>query len=1104
MPVKPLNLDDRTFADLFAEVRSLIPRHAPGWTDHNVSDPGIMVLELFAWLTEAMLYRINRVSDASRVRILELLGATFRPAQPSVLSLLVTVESPLAGSAPYEVKRGRVIWGVTYSGLRVPFEVMRSAKFTPEDPTREVILRQTQLIPSRDASTGAAEDELQPPGKALPRAKSDRPFELLQVGEQFLVLPPEPRPWRPQATVDGAAWTLVTSLQGLRPENTCCFALRPRLNAVAFGAGQREADGRKDETGVIPPAGAKIQVKYRSSPTARAIVTDEFTSTGEPWQLHRLSRPLCRLDLRESPDLEPSLVVQEQPGAWTTWEYVTRFLDMKEGAAQYTFDPWHNALRFGGDRYGRPLSSSALVRLTARFTLGTQGNLPRESSFSGWPPFSAGDKPPKLKVDRWEIRTQGTSPTTLDEARLQMGAMLQPDWRAVTADDFRSVIRSNLPDIARVICLPDHLPSERPSVPTDGENQARPGSVGIMVIPDRTTELTASAQQLSDILATSPDARRLAAVARDAVGHDCGVSLWNMNTHEEAKLPKSEGVQSIDFSTDGRWLVTHLRDTGASSANGTAGLWDAVTGTLVCDLGPMPSPARFSASGRWIVTMHADGARLRDAGDGAVIQALPGQPCWDCLAFGPGDASLLAANGDRAHLWMLTGDREPHDAFEDMPDMAAAYSRGELSCAGPFSAAAYSREGACAAVAMEDGRVRFWQLRPDPRYDRPDLTKTLAVRRKVDIKLDGHGPAHSLLLEPAGTRAVTRGAGGITGLWSTRTGTLLADLSRDAPVSLLAFSADGRWLATAHDGQVTGLPTTVRIWDAISGREFGELAHDTPVVALVFARDCPRVITISSGPARRHTLAAWHLNSGAIDNVATCEIGGDSPPILHTSGRWLAYADERLVHVWDTSRAADISTIYADFDDPAVVLANWRLDPAAALPPTSFGIQAAAALPLALTATRFLRITSAVDSPEVSKRTVALWDAEHAYEAADVLAARRLVTTRDEVVGPTYADVNVHVVVARRLPTIDPLRLKKEIGAALAQFFDPLHGGPDRAGWPLGRSVYMSEICQVVEAVDGVDHVERVSWAPGQAGNPEQSDIPRHSLVKCKTTVDVR
>ena len=90
MPVKPLNLDDRTFTDLVDEERLLIPRYARPWTDHNVSDPGIMLIELFAWLTEALLYRINRVPDPSRMRLLELLGASFRPAEPAVLELRVT------------------------------------------------------------------------------------------------------------------------------------------------------------------------------------------------------------------------------------------------------------------------------------------------------------------------------------------------------------------------------------------------------------------------------------------------------------------------------------------------------------------------------------------------------------------------------------------------------------------------------------------------------------------------------------------------------------------------------------------------------------------------------------------------------------------------------------------------------------------------------------------------------------------------------------------------------------------------------------------------------------------------------------------------------
>ena len=75
MPIRLPNLDDRTFDDLVSELRALIPRYAPAWTDHNVSDPGIMLIELFAWLAEALLYRLNRIPKASEARFLELLGA---------------------------------------------------------------------------------------------------------------------------------------------------------------------------------------------------------------------------------------------------------------------------------------------------------------------------------------------------------------------------------------------------------------------------------------------------------------------------------------------------------------------------------------------------------------------------------------------------------------------------------------------------------------------------------------------------------------------------------------------------------------------------------------------------------------------------------------------------------------------------------------------------------------------------------------------------------------------------------------------------------------------------------------------------------------------
>ncbi len=69
------NLDDRTYADLVQEARSLIPRYAPDWTDYNVTDPGITLMELFAWRIETLMYTLNRIPPATEIAFLEWLGA---------------------------------------------------------------------------------------------------------------------------------------------------------------------------------------------------------------------------------------------------------------------------------------------------------------------------------------------------------------------------------------------------------------------------------------------------------------------------------------------------------------------------------------------------------------------------------------------------------------------------------------------------------------------------------------------------------------------------------------------------------------------------------------------------------------------------------------------------------------------------------------------------------------------------------------------------------------------------------------------------------------------------------------------------------------------
>ncbi len=67
------NLDDRTYADLVAEARALIPTVAPEWTDHNPTDPGITLVELFAWLVEGLAYRADQITPDARLTFVRLL-----------------------------------------------------------------------------------------------------------------------------------------------------------------------------------------------------------------------------------------------------------------------------------------------------------------------------------------------------------------------------------------------------------------------------------------------------------------------------------------------------------------------------------------------------------------------------------------------------------------------------------------------------------------------------------------------------------------------------------------------------------------------------------------------------------------------------------------------------------------------------------------------------------------------------------------------------------------------------------------------------------------------------------------------------------------------
>ena len=104
------DLDDRKFQDLVNECILRIPRYTPEWTNYNASDPGITLIELFAWLSDQMLFRFNQVPRRNYVTFLELLGIRLQPATPATtdVTFYLSTALPQAYTIPKNIEAATV------------------------------------------------------------------------------------------------------------------------------------------------------------------------------------------------------------------------------------------------------------------------------------------------------------------------------------------------------------------------------------------------------------------------------------------------------------------------------------------------------------------------------------------------------------------------------------------------------------------------------------------------------------------------------------------------------------------------------------------------------------------------------------------------------------------------------------------------------------------------------------------------------------------------------------------------------------------------------------------------------------------------------------
>lgn len=151
MPLNEPVIDRRTQMQLIDEVQARIAVHTPEWTNRLESDPGVTLIEVFAFLTENLLYRTNYLPERNRLKFLSLLGIPLYPGTSSQGIVTFTNErgslkTPL--NRDLEVRAGEIPFRTTIGVDVLPIETRFYTKREVENPPAELVEYYSQLYTS--------------------------------------------------------------------------------------------------------------------------------------------------------------------------------------------------------------------------------------------------------------------------------------------------------------------------------------------------------------------------------------------------------------------------------------------------------------------------------------------------------------------------------------------------------------------------------------------------------------------------------------------------------------------------------------------------------------------------------------------------------------------------------------------------------------------------------------------------------------------------------------------------------------------------------------------------------------------------------------------
>jgi hypothetical protein len=273
----PPKLDDRSFDQLREEAIRQLQAACPAWTDLSPSDPGIALIEAFAYLTQVMLYRLNRVPDKQYNAFLRLIGIT--PLPPSAATIRLLFVRSGAGADRITIPAGtRAAAGSLQFTTTTDVRLEGSAQQV-EVPAFHGEAIENELV---GRGTGAAGLEVRVSRSPIVAPMSDG-LDLVVSVEETEEIPAEAR----AVTIDKKTfrvWNEVTNFANLRPEEPV-FTVDRRAGIIRFAPSAEISDDRGERRqgekalGAVPPQGREIRVNYRTGGGAAGNVAPGSITT---------------------------------------------------------------------------------------------------------------------------------------------------------------------------------------------------------------------------------------------------------------------------------------------------------------------------------------------------------------------------------------------------------------------------------------------------------------------------------------------------------------------------------------------------------------------------------------------------------------------------------------------------------------------------------------------------------------------------------------------------------------------------------------------------------------------------------------------------------